>query len=77
MAGILLAGRQEIDMRESDARLLAALEDPLQRLSLSLFCPRCHALGNPDGVQAKNHPGDATWTVTCGCTTRILRRFRG
>jgi len=74
MAGILLAGKGEIEMSERDAALLSAIEDTLKRLGLSLYCQRCHAFGNPDGVAAKNHPDDPTWRVECGCTVRIRRR---
>lgn len=74
MAGLLLTGRGELEMTERDVQLLQAIEDTLKRLHLSLYCQRCHALGNADGVRAANHPNDATWTVTCGCSVRLQRR---
>jgi len=74
MAGILLTAKGEIEMSEHDAKALIGIEDTLKRLGLSLYCQRCHALGNPDGVRAANHPGDSTWTVSCGCSVRIQRR---
>lgn len=72
--GLLLAGRGEIEMSQRDVELLQAIEGTLKKLHLSLYCQRCQALGNPDGVRAANHPNDTTWTVTCGCSVRIQRR---
>jgi hypothetical protein len=71
---ITLAGRAELEMTQADSEALIRVEQTLKKLNLSLFCTRCHALGNPDGVKAANHPSDHTWLVECGCSLRIQRR---
>lgn len=71
---VLLTSRGEIEMTARDAQLLIDIEDTLKRLGLSLYCRRCHALGNSDGVRARNAPGDSRWLVECGCTVRVQRR---
>lgn len=56
-----------------DPRLVAALAilDPLLReQGLSLYCMKCHALGQPDGVRGLSAAGE--YILECGCSRRTL-----
>jgi hypothetical protein len=59
-----------MDLSRREVELLIAIEPVLRRLGLSLYCLRCHATGQPDGVRANNAPDDKELVVECGCMTR-------
>jgi hypothetical protein len=60
----------KVHMTRDEVRLLIQIEPVLQRLHLSLYCLRCHARGEKDGVRAMNHPDDQELKLECGCTVR-------
>lgn len=64
----------KIHMTREEVRLLIQIEPVLRRLGLSLYCLRCHARGERDGVRALNHPDDPEWHIECGCTDRIYHQ---
>ena len=70
-------GRSELDMTRDEAEMLIRIEPVLKKLHLSLFCTRCHAAGEPDGVRAANSASDAKWLVECGCSVRMHQRHAG
>lgn len=64
-----------LDMTKREVLLLIAIEPVLKRLGLSLYCLRCYANGDPDGVRADNHETDRELVVECGCMTRRYRNL--
>jgi hypothetical protein len=69
-----LVGRLQQSMTREEIQMMIDIEPVLKKLHLSLYCRRCHAMGEKDGVQAKNHMGDADWRIECGCTVRTFQR---
>ena len=61
---------ERMEMSRKEVDLLIAIEPVLRRLGLSLYCLRCHATGQPDGVRANNAKDDTELVVECGCMTR-------
>jgi hypothetical protein len=61
---------ERMDLSRREVELLIAIEPVLRRLGLSLYCLRCHATGQPDGVRANNAEDDKELVVECGCMTR-------
>ena len=59
-----------IAMTKPEVQALIAIEPILRRLGLSLYCLRCHANGDPDGVRANNATDAPELVVTCGCAVR-------
>lgn len=57
--------------------MLIALSDVLQQNGLGLFCMKCHRLGLPDGMALNNRPESDTYTMTCGCATRVFHKVTG
>jgi hypothetical protein len=64
-----------MEMTRKEVTLLIAIEPVLRRLGLSLYCLRCHANGNPDGVRAGNHMTDPELVIECGCMTRRYKNL--
>jgi hypothetical protein len=75
--GTAIAIPEELPVRVEDMAILAKLEGVLSRTRLSLYCPRCHANGAPDGVVGQNALTDHELSVRCGCTNRVTRRRTG
>jgi len=63
-----------IAMTRHEVMGLIAIEPILKRLGLSLYCLRCHARGEKDGVRADNDITASELVVQCGCATRVYRR---
>jgi hypothetical protein len=63
-----------IAMTRDEVLALVRVEPVLQRLGLSLYCLRCHARGEKDGVRALNGPDDPELVVECGCMIRAYRQ---
>lgn len=61
---------ERMEMSRKEVEQLMAIEPVLRRLGLSLYCLRCHATGQPDGVRANNSPDAKELVVECGCMTR-------
>jgi hypothetical protein len=67
----VITGKLErMEMSRREVEQLMAIEPVLRRLGLSLYCIRCHATGQPDGVRANNAPDASELVVECGCMTR-------
>jgi hypothetical protein len=67
----------KIHMTRHEVTALIDIEPVLKRLGLSLYCLRCHARGEKDGVRAMNHPDDPELVVECGCTVRAYEQRAG
>lgn len=68
-----LNGQRAKRETEYDPRLVAALailEPLLKEQGLSLYCVRCHAIGQPDGLRGLSAPG--AYILECGCSRRTL-----
>jgi len=64
----------QIQMSRHEVLAMIAIEPILRRLGLSLYCLRCHARGEKDGIKAGNDITASTLTIECGCATRIYQR---
>lgn len=60
----------KVHMTREEVVAMIKIEPILRRLGLSLYCLRCHAMGQKDGVRALNHPDDPELKLECGCTVR-------
>jgi hypothetical protein len=64
-----------VPMRAEEVRVLMAAEPIMKRLGLSLFCLRCHAKGEKDGVEARSNDSVSEVTIRCGCAVRRYVRL--
>jgi len=76
------SGRKANRVTETDfdprlVQRLIELNDLLKQNGLSLFCLKCHRLGQPDGVTADNRPDSDTYRLSCGCATRVFHKRTG
>ncbi|HYE86865.1 MAG TPA: hypothetical protein VEA16_10955 [Vicinamibacterales bacterium] len=71
MDNVVLVGRESIEVSEREMLMLATIDPLLKKLRLSLYCPKCWALGTSDGaIRGNNHLNDKSWTIECACSVR-------
>jgi hypothetical protein len=68
---VFLLDRGEIEATEREMLMLATIQPVLQKLRLSLYCPKCYAQGLSDGgLRGNNGSNDKVWTIECNCSVR-------